>query len=52
MRLGVMAENLIERLILKSNAVPERLLETQIAFASSVGAAWGRPLRRLDRGRD
>ena len=33
MRLGVIAENIIERLILKSNTAPEPLLETQIAFS-------------------
>ena len=33
MRLGVIAENIIERLVLKSNAVPEPLLETQMAFS-------------------
>jgi SAM-dependent methyltransferase len=32
MRLGVIAENIIERLVLRSNAVPEPLLETQMAF--------------------
>ena len=32
MRLKVMAENLIERLVLKLNQVPEPLLETQMAF--------------------
>ncbi len=33
MRLGVIAENIIERLVLKSNAAPEPLLETQMAFS-------------------
>jgi hypothetical protein len=33
MRLGVIAENVIERLVLKSNAAPEPLLETQMAFS-------------------
>ena len=33
MRLGVIAENIIERLVLRSNAVPEPLVETQIAFS-------------------
>jgi SAM-dependent methyltransferase len=33
MRLGVVAENLIERLVLRSNAAPEALLETHMAFA-------------------
>ena len=32
MRLGAIAENIIERLILRFNAAPEPLLETQIAF--------------------
>lgn len=33
MRLGVIPENIIERLILKSNKAPEPLLETQMAFS-------------------
>lgn len=33
MRLGVIAESIIERLVLKSNAVPEPVLETQMAFS-------------------
>ncbi|MBI4695226.1 MAG: methyltransferase domain-containing protein [Gammaproteobacteria bacterium] len=33
MRLKVVAGNLIERLVLKLNAVPEPLLETQVAFS-------------------
>jgi SAM-dependent methyltransferase len=33
MRLGVIAETIIERLVLKSNAAPEPLLETQMAFS-------------------
>jgi SAM-dependent methyltransferase len=33
MRLGVTAENIVERLVLKSNAAPEPLLETQMAFS-------------------
>jgi hypothetical protein len=33
MRLGVIAENIVERLVLKSNAAPEPLLETQMAFS-------------------
>lgn len=33
MRLGVIAESIIERLVLKSNAAPEPLLETQMAFS-------------------
>ena len=33
MRLGVIAENLIERFVLRFNAAPEALLETHIAFA-------------------
>ena len=32
-RLGVIPENLIERLALKSNAVPEPLAETQFAYS-------------------
>jgi hypothetical protein len=32
MRLGVIAETLVERLALRWNAVPEPLLETQMAF--------------------
>lgn len=32
MRLGAIAENIIERLVLKSNAAPVPLLETQMAF--------------------
>jgi hypothetical protein len=41
MRVGVIAESIIERMILKSNAAPEPLLETQMAFsiARSVMAA-------------
>lgn len=41
MRLGVIAESIVERLVLRSNAVPEPLLETQIAFsmARSIMAA-------------
>ncbi|HSK42587.1 MAG TPA: methyltransferase [Candidatus Binatia bacterium] len=33
MRLGVIAETIIERLVLKSNVAPEPLLETQMAFS-------------------
>ena len=33
MRLGVIAESIIDRLVLKSNAAPEPLLETQMAFS-------------------
>jgi len=33
MRLGVIAENLIERMVLKFNAAPVPLIETQIAFS-------------------
>ena len=33
MRLGVIAENIIEWLVLKSSAAPEPLLETQMAFS-------------------
>lgn len=33
MRLGVIAETIIERLVMKSNLAPEPLLETQIAFS-------------------
>src|SRR5215471_14328141 len=33
MRVGVIAESIIERLALKSNAAPEPLLETQMAFS-------------------
>jgi len=33
MRLGVIAESIIEWAVLKSNAVPEPLLETQMAFS-------------------
>ena len=33
MRLGAIAESLLERLVLKSNTAPEPLLETQIAFS-------------------
>ena len=33
MRLGAIADNLIERLVLSSNTAPEPLLETQIAFS-------------------
>ena len=33
MRLGIVAENLMERLILKLNVAPTPLLETQIAFS-------------------
>jgi hypothetical protein len=33
MRLGVIAETFIERLVLKSNTAPEPLLETQMAFS-------------------
>jgi SAM-dependent methyltransferase len=33
MRLGVIAESLVERLILKSNGIPEPLIETQMAFS-------------------
>ena len=33
MRLGVIAETIIERLVLKSNTAPEPLIETQIAFS-------------------
>jgi hypothetical protein len=45
MRLGVIAENIIERLVLKSNKAPEPLLETQMAFSMArsimVGAKLG-----------
>jgi SAM-dependent methyltransferase len=33
MRLGVIADDIVERLILKSNTAPEPLLETQMAFS-------------------
>ena len=33
MRLGVIAENLVEKLVLRVNAAPEPLLETQMAFS-------------------
>jgi SAM-dependent methyltransferase len=33
MRIGAIAENLLERIALRANAVPEPLLETQLAFS-------------------
>jgi SAM-dependent methyltransferase len=45
MRLGAIAENIIERWVLKSHAAPEPLLETQMAFSMArsimVGAKLG-----------
>lgn len=45
MRLGAIAETIIERLVLKSNTAPEPLLETQMAFSMArsimIGAKLG-----------
>jgi len=55
MRLGVIAESIIDRLILKSNAAPEPLLETQIAFSMArsimAGVKLGLFEAASDRGR-
>jgi hypothetical protein len=48
MRLGVIAESIIERLMLKFNAVPEPLLETQIAFSMTRSIMVGVKLRLFE----
>lgn len=44
MRLGVIAENIIERVVLRSNAVPEPLLETHMAFCMARSIMTGAKL--------
>ena len=52
MRLGVVAENILERLALRSNAVPEPLLETQLAYSLARSVMVGVKLGLLEAAAD
>ena len=50
MRFGVIAENLIERLVLKFNAAPEPLAETQLAYSMARSVMVGAKLGMFEAG--